>query len=184
MPAQPRTQMILIALGSNRHGPWGTPVETLDRAVSEFVSEGVDVCRQSSWYRSAPFGYVHQPDFVNGVIAVRTTMTPAGLLALCHSIEKAAGRRRGTRWGPRTLDLDLLAYGRLRSSHGTGVGRRAASGRMPLSIPHPGLAERPFVLVPLREIAPKWRHPLNGETAGEMLRRLGLTGPGAILTPI
>jgi 2-amino-4-hydroxy-6-hydroxymethyldihydropteridine diphosphokinase len=85
------------------------------------------------------------------------------------------------RWGPRSLDLDLIAYDRVCSAPRGAAGRRRAHGRMPLSLPHPGLRSRPFVLVPLREIAPHWRHPLTGETPGEMLRKLGPRAAGSVL---
>jgi 2-amino-4-hydroxy-6-hydroxymethyldihydropteridine diphosphokinase len=132
----------------------------------------VTVVARSRWYRSAPYGYVHQPKFLNGVVMVETALAPVPLLETCHEIERAAGRRRGVRWGPRSLDLDLIAYDRVCI---------APRGRAPLSLPHPGLRSRPFVLVPLREIAPHWRHPLTGETPGEMLRKLGPRAAGSVL---
>ncbi len=173
--------MILIALGANIAGPWGEPPQTFERALEALESVGVVVTRRSQWYRTAPFGYLHQPPFLNGVIAVETAYPPAIVLGLCHAIEGAAGRRRQMRWGPRTLDLDLLAYNRVRSgAHWTvrGLGSR---GAMPMILPHPGIDARAFVLEPLREIAPHWRHPVTGRTPGEALRALGLPGRHAML---
>jgi 2-amino-4-hydroxy-6-hydroxymethyldihydropteridine diphosphokinase len=102
--------MIFLALGSNLHGPWGSPADALDRAVEALAAEGVAVVARSRWYRSAPYGGVAAGDFVNGVVAVATHRPPEALMRLCHRVERAAGRARRARWGSRTLDLDLIAY--------------------------------------------------------------------------
>ena len=96
----------------------------------------------SSLYRSAPFGGIEQPDFVNAAAALLTQLAPDGLLAELQAIEDQQGRERvGVRWGPRVLDLDLLVYGDVRLKNER------------LTVPHPGIAERNFVLLPLGEIA-------------------------------
>lgn len=102
-----------------------------------------------------------QPAYLNGVVAVATTLTPQALLAQCLEIERQLGRTRpAQRWAPRVIDLDLLAYGDL-------------AGRWPgLTLPHPGLHLRRFVLEPLAAIAPGWRHPVSGLTVREMLEQL------------
>jgi len=176
--------MILIALGSNRAGPWGPPVATLERALDALADAGVQITARSRWFRSAPFGYLHQPDFVNGIVAVRTTLAPRAVLRVCHDVERAAGRRRHMRWGPRTLDLDLLVYDRRiigAESRAEGLGLH---GRTPLRVPHPGIAQRAFVLVPLHDVAPLWRHPVSGLTAREMLDRLPAEARRGIYGPI
>jgi 2-amino-4-hydroxy-6-hydroxymethyldihydropteridine diphosphokinase len=154
--------MILVALGSNISGPWGTPRETVERALVELPRHGIHVLRQSGLIVTAPMGPQDQPDFVNAVVSVRTAKSPETLLRTLHIIEKRAGRVRRLRWGPRTLDLDVVAYHNQR--------RQLPIDR--LNLPHPGLSHRTFVLSPISEIAPNWRHPLTRETADFMLRKL------------
>jgi 2-amino-4-hydroxy-6-hydroxymethyldihydropteridine diphosphokinase len=162
--------MILVALGSNRSGPWGTPEETVTRALKELNAGGVRLRRASRLMHTAPFGVTSQPAFVNAVAEVATDLPPRQLLRKLHHIERRAGRRRTLRWGPRTLDLDLLDYdGRLMS---------APEGPR---LPHPGIQHRIFVLAPLREIAPQWRHPITRQLASVMLKRLQGVGEGALL---
>lgn len=162
--------MILIALGANRSGPWGSPRQTVLRALAELNTGGMRMKRASGLLVSSPFGRTDQPDFVNAVAEIETALTPRALLARLHMIERKAGRRRGLRWGPRTLDLDLLDYDGLICRRGSG----------PL-LPHPGIASRIFVLAPLAAIAPLWRHPQSRQTAATLLRRLDHAGEGRLL---
>lgn len=161
--------MILIALGSNSTGPWGTPRQTVEEALRRLDGGGTSLKRASQLFVTAPFGVTDQPDFVNAVAEVDTGLPPEQLLAHLHDIERHAGRERMLRWGPRTLDLDLIDY--------HGLIRRDA----PPVLPHPGIAERIFVLAPIAEIAPSWRHPENNLTASEMLARLDHAGEGRLL---
>lgn len=129
-----------IGLGSNLEDPQRQLERALDALRRLRRSELV---RSSPFYRSVPMGPADQPDYLNAVAALRTQLAPLELLDQLQSIEAAQGRRRGPqRWGPRTLDLDLLLYG----------GEVIDSPR--LVVPHPGLTERNFVLVPLFDIAP------------------------------
>lgn len=162
--------MILIGLGSNQTGPWGNPHATLLRALCLLNRGGLRLKQHSRLLVSAPFGRTDQPDFVNAVAEIATALPERPLLARLHAIERMAGRRRALRWGPRTLDLDLLDY------HGLIQG-----GTRPPVLPHPGMPERIFVLAPLAEIAPRWRHPVTHRTAAAMLRRLGARREGAEL---
>ncbi len=162
--------MILVALGSNQHGPWGSPGETLNAALARLDGGGIRLKRASRPIVSAPFGVTGQPAFVNAVAEVETALPPEALLERLHLIERMAGRRRTLRWGPRTLDLDLLDY--------HGLVRKPPARPV---LPHPGIAERIFVLAPLAEIAPGWRHPVTRRTAAEMLRRLDPSGEGGLL---
>lgn len=114
--------------------------------------EGVRILKRSSWWQSEAQPVSEQPDFVNGVIEIRTGLAPAALLERLHRVEEAFGRLRQTRWEARVLDLDLIDYRGL-SMSGEGGG--------PL-LPHPRMQDRLFVLLPLREIAPDWRHPVAG----------------------
>jgi len=161
--------MILVALGSNVPGPWGLPHETVEQALGELDRPPLRLVRASRLIRTAPMGPRDQPDFINAVAVIATELDAPDLLARLHDIELSADRRRSLRWGPRTLDLDLIDYdGRI---IGEADGVRTRHGLMLL--PHPGIAERAFVLAPIAEIAPQWRHPLTGKSAAEMLGELG-----------
>ena len=160
--------MILVALGSNSTGPWGTPRETVAEALRRLDRDGIKLRKASQLLVTAPFGVTAQPDFVNAVAEIDTELPPEVLLSHLHDIERQAGRERMLRWGPRTLDLDLVDYhGQIRAE-------------APV-LPHPGIAERIFVLAPIAEIAPGWRHPQSGLTAAEMLAKLDHAGEGRLL---
>ncbi|MGF7163176.1 2-amino-4-hydroxy-6-hydroxymethyldihydropteridine diphosphokinase [Rhodoligotrophos appendicifer] len=174
------SSQILIGLGSNLSGPWGTPAETVERAIGSFSDSEIFVLRASTILRTSPYGKLHQPSFANAVIAVTTHLPPHALLKRLHTIEHRAGRKRGERWGPRVLDLDLLAYGDLVTRRPTHQEWKAGR-RHPLVLPHPELPLRPFVLRPIQEIAPFWHHPISGLTAAQMGNRLMPARGGRIL---
>ena len=154
--------MILIGLGANLPSPrHGEPRATCEAALEALEAAGVRVLRRSRWHRSAPVPASDQPWFVNGVAEVETRLSPAHLLALLHRIEADFGRARRRPNEARILDLDLLAYGE----------RVSAPGEAPV-LPHPRLAGRAFVVLPLAEIAPGWRHPVSGLTAAELAQDL------------
>ena len=143
--------MIYVGLGANLpHTDFGLPEATLTAALERFPGFGLRVGARSPWYRSAPVPPSGQPWFVNGVVAVETGLGPAPMLGALHRIEAEFGRVRRERWAPRIIDLDLLAF------HET-----VLSGGAPgePQVPHPRLHERAFVLLPLADIAPAWRHP-------------------------
>ncbi|MHB1204788.1 MAG: 2-amino-4-hydroxy-6-hydroxymethyldihydropteridine diphosphokinase [Rhodospirillaceae bacterium] len=148
---------VLIALGGNLPSWVGEPRTTCEAALAALEDAGVRILQRSSWYSTAPVPVSDQPWFVNGVVAAETGLDPAALLALLHSVEAAFGRERAAKNGARTLDLDLLAYG-----------DQVSTAESPL-LPHPRLQDRAFVLIPLVEIAPAWRHPVLGTTARELL---------------
>ena len=162
--------MILVALGSNRIGPWGTPHETVSHALEMLNRGGLKLKRASRLLQSSPFGRTDQPPFVNAVAEIETALRPPALMQKLHHIERLAGRRRTLRWGPRTLDLDLLDYNGL-----------VQPEPMRPVLPHPGIEERIFVLAPIAEIAPAWRHPVSKRDAASMLRRLDPQGGGGVL---
>ena len=140
--------MVLIALGSNRrHGRHGRPESVIAAAVAAMAACGLEVAAQSHIHQTAPLGPGGRR-FANAAAAVRTDLPLADVLALIKTIERDFGRRGGQRWGDRVLDLDII-----------GAGRTILSGGS-LQVPHPRMAGRRFVLDPLAEIAPDWRHPL------------------------
>jgi 2-amino-4-hydroxy-6-hydroxymethyldihydropteridine diphosphokinase len=150
-----------IALGGNV----GDVRSTFDQAIAMLCNGAlVRLTARSSDYRTPPWGITDQPPFVNAVIAVATTLTPHALLARAQECERALGRDRTNerRWGPRTIDLDLLAYDDLAQIDDT------------LTLPHPYLFERAFVLVPLAEIAPD--RVIAGIRVREALGRVDVAG--------
>ncbi len=152
--------MILIGIGSNLTSAAGGPLATCEAALARLEAEGVKVLARSPWYETAPVPVSDQPWFVNGVANVEATLDPAKLLDLLHRIEAEFGRVRGELNASRTLDLDLLAYGNL-------VWQESA----PL-MPHPRMHERAFVLLPLKDLAPGWRHPVTGLTVDALITDL------------
>lgn len=157
---------VYIALGANLASEThGTPRDTLQSAIVALADAGVPALRRSSWWRSAPQPAADQPDFVNGVIEVETRLDPAALLELLHRIEANFGRVRLQRWEARVLDLDLIDYRGQVAAGGAGSG-----GRSGPVLPHPRVAERLFVLLPLQEIAPGWRHPVSGMEIADLIR--------------
>ena len=156
--------MILVALGANlptaRHG---TPAQGLDAALCALAGLGVRTVARSRWYRSAAMPPASGPWFVNGVIRVETALAPVPLMARLLLVEREFGRRRSVDGAARPLDLDLLDY------HGRIVRRAGDRNEPALVLPHPRLARRAFVLAPLIEVAPEWRHPVSGATATSLL---------------
>jgi len=154
--------MIYIALGSNLPTRHGGPRETITEAVKVMDRRGVGCVRMSSFYRTRPVPDNGQPWFLNAVMQADTKLTPQHLMNMLHLIEAEFGRLRFMQDGPRTLDLDLLAYdNRLMKGEGGGV-----------LLPHPRMHKRAFVLEPLNEIAPDWIHPVLHKTPDELLQRL------------
>ena len=142
-----------VAFGSNL----GDSRAYIDGAIKEIKEDRlVKNVKVSSVIGTKPYGGVEQPDFLNGAIQMDTLYTPHGLLERLHELEQAAGRERTLRWGPRTLDLDILFYDKLVHEDET------------LIIPHVDMQNRDFVLRPMAELAPFFRHPVYGRTMAEM----------------
>ncbi|MEA5619659.1 2-amino-4-hydroxy-6-hydroxymethyldihydropteridine diphosphokinase [Cronbergia sp. UHCC 0137] len=143
-----------IALGSNM----GESLEILEASLEILEkTAGISLEAKSSWYKTKPMG-PPQPDYLNGCVILEVEMSPQALLATLLATEQRFGRVRQLHWGPRTLDLDLLLYDDL------------ILDQPNLQIPHPGMQERGFVLVPLAEIAPTWIHPVSEQTIESLLK--------------
>lgn len=151
-----------IALGSNLASAWGDREASLREAIGRVGEFGV-VLGFSSFHDTEPVGYVDQPRFLNGAMLLETELGPLELLRELLRVERAMGRDRSAAVakGPRVIDLDLLLF------------EDVVLETPELTLPHPALAERRFVLAPLAEVAPEMRHPVSGLTVAEMLARLG-----------
>lgn len=173
--------VIIISLGSNVTSRWGNSETTVLQALSELESEGIVILRTSRVYKTNPYGLTNQPIFTNAAALIRTSRSPYALLSILKRIEARAGRRPSVRWGPRALDLDIVDYNRRilnRSKCNTQVFNH---NRLDLILPHPEIAKRPFVLKPLLDIAPDWHHPVTGQTAAQLLKRLQFAKAGQIV---
>lgn len=155
-----RENLILIGMGANLVSRHGTPMATQKFALMRLAEGDVRVRATSPWYESAPVPVSDQPWFVNCVALLTTELSATALLARLHEIEHEFGRVRRERWEARVLDIDLLDYcGEVRGEPG-------------LELPHPRMADRAFVLLPLRDLVPDWRHPVTGRTVDEMIADL------------
>ena len=154
--------LIYIALGANLPSSQGSPRQTLEAVLRALESEGVAIVSVSNWYLSAPVPRSDQPDYVNGAAQIATGLGPQELLALLHRIEDRFGRVRACRNEARVLDLDLIDYG----------GQVIEPVGEGLRLPHPRVHLRGFVLLPLRDVAPEWRHPVSGATIDALIGEL------------
>lgn len=151
--------MIVIALGANLPSRNRTPEETLRAALAQFSERGLTLQRVSPFYVSQAWPDPNDPPFVNAVATVETELSPPDVMATLHATEEAFGRKRSVKNAPRTLDLDLIDYN-----------GRVESG--PPILPHPAISERAFVLMPLADIAPRWRHPVSGKMVKDLISSL------------
>ena len=162
-----QSKAILLALGANVAGRWGRPRESLTRALSELQNHGVQIAGVSNYYTTEPLSDAPQPRYLNAVVAAQTHLAPGTLLRLLKQLERSAGRRATRAGSQRPLDIDILDYGGRRISWPV---RRRERSR--LILPHPEMHARAFVLVPLRDVAPHWRHPVLGVQVNRLLAQL------------
>jgi 2-amino-4-hydroxy-6-hydroxymethyldihydropteridine diphosphokinase len=151
--------MILIALGSNLSSHAGTSEETLQAVLATLEHKNILPVRVSRFYLTPAWPNPNDPTYVNAVALVTTQLDPSRLMTELHETEEQFGRKRGARNAPRTVDLDLLDYD-----------GRIVSG--PPVLPHPRLETRGFVLVPLADVAPDWKHPVSGRSVAELIAEL------------
>lgn len=168
--------MILIGLGSNMTGPWGNPRDCVGRALTALDKQPLKLLKASTLIETTPFGNQDQASYINAVARIETRLRPLDLLHVLRTIERAAGRERRERWGERTLDLDILDYNGVVVEDGV-----EQSADAELVLPHPAIAEREFVLAPISEIAPRWKHPITGLTARAMRVALDTDKGGNII---
>ena len=151
--------MIVIALGANLDSPLGPPAATMTAALGALKQNGVRIVAVSAFYATPAWPDPSDPPFVNAVIGVETVHSPVDLMVILHKIESMYGRTRSVKNAPRTLDLDLIDYqGRVEEG--------------PPVLPHPRMAQRAFVLIPLSDVAPDWRHPVTGHCVADLIAAL------------
>jgi 2-amino-4-hydroxy-6-hydroxymethyldihydropteridine diphosphokinase len=150
-----------IALGANLPGRFAGPADAVEAAVRRLQSVDIRLISRSRLYRSAAWPDPSDPEFVNAVISVMTDLDASELLERLHALEAEFGRERRQANAPRPLDLDIVDY----------AGRVSAPGETPV-LPHPRMADRAFVLLPLAEIAPDWRHAVTGAAIADLVRAL------------
>jgi 2-amino-4-hydroxy-6-hydroxymethyldihydropteridine diphosphokinase len=153
---------LYIGLGANlAHPRFGPPKTTLEHVLTLFPAAGLRVLARSPWYESAPVPASDQPWYVNGVVRAATALSPQEVLANLHAIETELGRQRVERNEARSVDLDIIAFGKM-----------ILNGPTPPIVPHPRMTDRAFVLLPLVDLAPDWRHPATGESISALIARL------------
>jgi 2-amino-4-hydroxy-6-hydroxymethyldihydropteridine diphosphokinase len=151
--------MILLALGSNLNSNVGPPLRTLHAAIAALRDAGIQVLATSRLYETPAWPNPEDPTYINAVSKVATKLAPDALLAHLHEIERRFGRIRNTTYSPRTLDLDIIdCDGRIETG--------------PPTLPHPRVEQRGFVLIPLKDVAPDWRHPVSNRSVDELIAAL------------
>ncbi|CAN7164439.1 2-amino-4-hydroxy-6-hydroxymethyldihydropteridinediphosphokinase [Phenylobacterium sp. LjRoot225] len=162
----------MVALGSNLAGDFASCEALLEAALAALPAAGLRVVARSGWWRSAAWPDPQGPEYRNGVALVATSLDAEATLQALLGVEAEFNRRRDQRNAPRTLDLDLIAYG------------RQVIATPGLTLPHPRAHERLFVMGPLAEIAPGWRHPVLGRTAAQLAAEATVGTDAVLLSPL
>ncbi len=167
----------IIAFGSNKSNDFGVSVEIINEALRALSRKGLFKVEISGFYQTPAFPVGAGPDFVNGVLRAQTELSPCELLSVLHEVEAEFGRTRNARWEARTLDLDLIDFDGLVLPDETvheewrvmSLADQMTRTPDQLILPHPRVQDRPFVLVPMRDVAPDWTHPVTGESLAQLL---------------
>lgn len=180
---------VILALGGNQPSNVGPPGKTIRNAVHDLAAAGLKPVSVSQYYRTPCFPPGAGPDFVNAAVLCKSDKSAVAILSILHGIEKTYGRQRRERWGSRTLDIDLLAMDdqilpdldTYRVWFDLAPSRQQADTPKQLILPHPRLQDRGFVLIPMADVAPGWRHPVLGLTVSEMLAKLPETAKAGVV---
>ena len=170
----------LIALGSNQTFEYIQPFELIEEAINYLGDRKLRITCTSRLYQTPAFPRESGPDFINAVVSADTKLRPEEVIAVLHDVERALGRDRRKRWAPRTLDLDLIDCSGVvlpdleTYQRWVDAAPEVQQSEAPeqLILPHPRLQDRGFVLLPLRDVAPDWTHPVTGETVDALISRL------------
>ena len=156
--------MIFIGIGSNLNSKFGNKIKNIELALSLLKEEGVKVLKKSSFYETYSQPNINDPKFINLVISISTKLEPVDLMRLLLRVEKKLGRERGGKNNPRTCDLDILDF--------NGIIQNFNFGNLNLLIPHKSIADRNFVLYPLKEISSNWTHPKTKKNINDLINNL------------
>ena len=165
--------MIFLGLGSNLPSKYGDKFANINLAISSLESYGVKIIKRSSFYKTPSYPDRKKPKFINVVILVRTNLPPVDLMSLLVFIEKKLERKRIKKNDPRTCDIDIIDY--------NSQILNLKYNNIDITVPHKELTSRNFVLFPLQEISPMWKHPKTKETINNLIRKLNEEDKNSIL---
>ena len=165
--------MIILSLGSNLSSRFGDRFQNLNLAISSLEGYGIQLVKKSSFYETLSYPNIKDPKFINIVVSVTTKLPPIDLMSVLIFIEENLERKRNKKNDPRTCDIDIIDFNGLVEIH--------SFNKNKFEIPHKELSKRNFVLFPLHEIEPKWKHPKTKETVNELINKLSSDKKKSIL---